>query len=482
MRVSGPDEFQQIFGVPESQCRMETAVRQFFANGGTNAVVVRVSGTNTRNRIVLSGQGGDLLLEARNPGPLEFIRASVDYDGIEEGAKSECCFNLIVQRLRGAGSAWIDAQECYRNVSTDRESRDYIGYVLSQSELVQLGAVPGTGRPNLTIKPTTMKQAGYVDAVSPSAFSPPPGDYDLIGSAAHGTGLNALSHLSDIGQICLLSGAEGAALGPVAMLAADRFCREHQALLIIDPPARWQSVNDVVNDQERSDFTSPNAVTWFPGVRTRNGQGQSVSTTLVGCVAAALNAHLQTTGVHLMHTEGPVMLRLGVRLNAKLEDGDLRRLERAGINGLVQRSPLHLQLLGNVTQARYGSISSAWGELELRRHVLFILRRIRHGTRWTLFHDSAPEAWSEVEQQIAEFLDQLHARGVLVGEQAAAAYFVKCDADTNAGLEGRSGEIGFVVGFALCEPGEFVAFRFQRSGGQCRIAELGWRSGLAQAS
>ena len=138
VRVAHPGEFQKIFGIPECHCRMEFAVRQFFANGGTNAVVVRISGTTARNQIRLPGDSGTLVLEARNPGPLETLRASVDYDDIDSGSDSETAdkrFNIILQRLRTPGSAWIDAQEYYRNVSIDPNSRDYIGYVLSQSEL-----------------------------------------------------------------------------------------------------------------------------------------------------------------------------------------------------------------------------------------------------------------------------------------------------------------------------------------------------------
>ena len=477
--VSSTEEFHKIFGVPEYNCRLEFAVRQFFANGGTNAVIVRVSGTKACNRIYLPGEAGELVLAAKNPGPLEHLRASVDYDDIDADEPQN--FNLIVQRLRSSGSAWIDAQECYRNVSTDPGSRDYLGYVLSQSDLVALVGRAPQLRPHATIKPTTLRQAGYVAALAECVNSPPPTDYDLIGSVAQGTGLNALEHISDIGQVCLVSGAEGAPLGPVALLAADRFCRDHQALLIIDPPSRWESVEDVLQDQERSGFSSPNAVTWFPGVCALNGQGERVYTSIVGSVAAALEPVDQIVGVRQLHNAGPVMLRGGVRPTAKLENNDIRRLARAGINSLVQRSPLHLQLMGNVTQARYGSIASDWTELELRRQVLFILRRIRQGTLWTFFQESNPEMWQEVESQVSAFLTELHARSVLAGEHASLSYFVKCDSDTNAGLTGRHGEVAFVVGFAPRIPGEFMAFRFQRSHGACRISELGWQAGFACA-
>jgi hypothetical protein len=476
VQINDTDDFLKNFGVPECHCRLEFSVRQFFANGGSHAVVVRVSGTSVCHRIRLRAGGGELVLEARNPGPLEYLRASVDYDGID--AEDETSFNLVVQRLRSPGSAWIDVQEYYRAVSIDPGSRDYLGYILSQSDLVQVAGQPPVVRPDPTYKALTARESGYVEILADRVNSPPPSDYDLIGSAADGTGLNALEHIPDIGQIVLLSGAEGAPLGPVALLAADRFCRSHQSLLIIDPPARWQTVEDVMADQERSGFASPNAITWFPGIRTRNSQGEKILTSAAGSVAAALIASDHRDGVLRLHAEDPVMLRSGVRLTTEVDDDSMHRLARVGINSLIQRSALHLQLQGNVTQARYGSISTDWNALAMRRQVLFILRRIRSGTRWTFFKDSNQQTWQELTDQVSEFLTELHARSMLAGEHAHESFYVKCDLDTNAELEGNVGEIAFIVGFAIRQAGEFLAFRFHRAQGVCRVAELGWQSGL----
>jgi hypothetical protein len=346
--------------------------------------------------------------------------------------------------------------------------------------LTLLGDAPGV-RPDHTYKPGTVRESGYVETLSESVNSPPPSDYDLIGSAGEGTGLNALEHIPDIGQIVMFSGAEGEALGPVALLAADRFCRSHQALLIIDPPARWQTIAEVLLDQERSGFASPNAITWFPGIRVRNKQGERILTSAAGSVAAAMVVGDRREGILQMHVDEPVMLRGGSRPTTALDQASVHRLARVGINSLVQRSALHLQLQGNVTQARYGSISSDWNSLEVRRQVLFILRRIRCGTRWTFFNESTADIWQELTAQISGFLTELHTRSMLVGEEADKSFYVKCDRDTNADLAGNAGEVAFIVGFAIRQADEFLAFRFHRSNGVCRVAELGWQSGLQQA-
>lgn len=477
--VTSVEQFQKVFGAPDCHGRMEDAIRQFFSNGGSNAVVVRVCGSNLRARVRMPAADAELVLEARNPGPLEFLRASVDYDGID--TSRDDAFNLIIQRLRAPGSAWIDEQEVFRTVSIDTASRDYIGYVLSTSELVTLHGDCPEQRPDETILACTAKQSGYVKSAARKLQHPAPTDYDLVGSAELGTGLSALEQFPDIGQVVMLSGSNSAPLGPIALLAADQFCRAHQALLVIDPPERWRSIEDVELDQQRSGFASPNAVTWFPGVHTRNLQHEKTYATAAGAVAASLVVGERRDGVLHMHAEDPVMLRGGVRPVLQLDEADVARLNRLGVNALTQRSALHLQLCGNVTQARYGSISAHWNELQFRRQVLFILRRIRNGTRWTFFAESEPATWQDIREQIESFLTELHARSVLAGENAEEAFFVKCDADTNIGLGGRAGDVAFVVGFALTSPGEYLAFRFRRSHDGCRIKELGWQTGLELA-
>jgi phage tail sheath protein FI len=120
--------------------------------------------------------------------------------------------------------------------------------------------------------------------------------------------------------------------------------------------------------------------------------------------------------------------------------------------------------------------------LALRQQVLFILRRIRAGTRWTLFNESNPDTWKEISQLVNDFMCRLHEQGLLKGESPHQSFYVKCDSDTNDGLVDRLGEVAFIVGFAVRRPGELLAFRIQRSRGGCRITELGWQSHLELAS
>ncbi|MBT8421541.1 MAG: hypothetical protein HKN56_03985 [Gammaproteobacteria bacterium] len=477
--VNDVETFDKVFGLPDYHCRMGLAIRQFFANGGRSAVVVRVSSNREHNIITLPAGDSALVLEARNPGPLEFLRASIDYDSIP--SDEERRFNIVIQRLRAPDSAWIDEQEYFRNVTVNPESRDYIGKVLSQSPHVRVIGKPPAKRPDLTIRPGSVKESGYVAALTGLTRSPAPTDYDLIGCSESGTGLAALETVQDIAHVCLISGAPQAALGPVAMFAADSFCRTRQALLVVDPPERWQTAEDAIADQRRSEFASPNVLTWFPCVQLRSASGDRSPASATGAVAAALAERQRNRGVEHLYDEPYTMLRGGLRLATEVSADDSKRLARVGISTLARRSALHVQLRGNVTQSRHANLIGGGDDLMLRSEALFILRRIRLGTRWVTGNESTPRLWRELHEQLAEFMTALHEAGLLAGAGGEESWFVRCDHDTNRGLVPRKGAVGFVVGMALRKPGQYLTVRFQQSPSVCCITELGWQTDLALA-
>jgi len=158
-----------------------------------------------------------------------------------------------------------------------------------------------------------------------------------------------------------------------------------------------------------------------------------------------------------------------------------QRLLRAGINTLARRSALHLQLLGSITQSRHANVAGGSDDLTLRSEVLFIMRRLRLGTRWVAFNESGPRVWRELREQLAEFMASLHEQGMLAGAGGDQSWFIKCDHDTNRGLVPHQGTVGFVVGFALRKPGEYLGLRIQQSPTICCITELGWQADLALA-
>ena len=122
---------------------------QFFANGGGTAIVVRVCPSSRRSQIALAGPSGPLILDAVNPGPSEYLRASIDYDHIP--AEETRRFNLIIHRLSSPTSQIVVEQEIFSGVSVEPADADFVVHALLNSDLVNVhGALPAK-RPDDTL-------------------------------------------------------------------------------------------------------------------------------------------------------------------------------------------------------------------------------------------------------------------------------------------------------------------------------------------
>ena len=109
------EDYRRIFGGLWQPSTLSYAIEQFFENGGAECIVVRVCNGGRAPTLHLPAAHGALVLIGLAPGTREYLRASVDYDGI--GAHEPDRFNLVVQRLRAPGSELIEQQEIFRRVS-----------------------------------------------------------------------------------------------------------------------------------------------------------------------------------------------------------------------------------------------------------------------------------------------------------------------------------------------------------------------------
>src|ERR1700742_695355 len=121
-------EFQQVFGGLWQTSTLSYALAEVFENGGRKALVVRVVNGARPPTVTLPAAASALRLIALNPGSREYLRASIDYDGIGEGEPDR--FNLVVQRVRSAASELIEDQEIFRRVSVVQDSGRFVVDVL----------------------------------------------------------------------------------------------------------------------------------------------------------------------------------------------------------------------------------------------------------------------------------------------------------------------------------------------------------------
>ena len=478
VKIKSLDEYKKRFGSANQPARLQTLLSQFFDNGGSTAIVVRVCCSSRRNQILLPGPSGALALSATNPGPREYLRASIDYDGIPVGDRNR--FNLVIHRLASAGSPIVEEQEIFNGLSVNPQSPNYMGHILLGSELVYIdGKLPGE-RPETTLAPGIEVGKSYIYANSD--WQDPGGltDYDLIGSSTDSSGLFALNQIPIVDLVCLVPDEPD--LGPVALFAAERYCRKRQAMLVVDPPSHWKSVADAVRSSRQSGFASANVLTYFPRPSRLDGDIQDDHASVLGAIVGRLAAGDAERGVwDSLATDSAgrnrIRIRCRVSLPIPLDDESCTALARNGVNSLRDMGAGIFELNGLVTFAQGEDVIAAWDDLRKRRIALFVVDNIARATRWAAFQDDDEEVWTILDAQIHEFLRELFDAGALVGSRVEDACYMIRDSSPGDG----SALIRFIVGFSLDKNG-FLAFRFTHDRIDCEVREVAWQPGIALAS
>jgi hypothetical protein len=473
--LRGDDEYRRRFGAPGHRSRVQDMLAQFFDNGGTNAVFVRVSGSERRHRIVLPGADGNLVLNAINPGPHECLRVSVDYDGIP--ANEEQRFNIVVHRLASRDKPIVEEQEIYRSVSMDPGDDDFVVHALVESALVRIDGATPLMRPVPTRSPGVEIGASYAYADDDWREQASLTDYDLIGCDREGTGIFALDSVPTIDAICLVPDTED--VGPVALFAAERYCRRRDALLLVDPPSTWTCVADVVRDRMSSAFSSPNVVTCFPRPRVRPGTGLNRVPSVIGALVGRLLADEARQGTWALRGQDSVNFRCRSSLTHALDDNERRALNRVGVVALLECVGGQIQAAGLVTMDRSRGFDAAWSDLRLRRLGLHIVGTIARGTRWSAFDNDRERTEREVRRQVAAFMRELCAAGAFPAQDPDACWYIAMD--SRAPADDATSPFTFTVGFAP-KAGEVVAFRFEQDQLDCRVHPVGWQPRVALAS
>jgi hypothetical protein len=447
-------EFQRVFGGLWQPSMLSYAVEQFFDHGGRQAIIVRVTNSGRPPTIDLRTEAqGVLRLIGTSPGTREYLRASVDYDGI--GPQEPDRFNLVVQRLRSPGSEFIDEQETYRRVSVLPRSDHFVADALARSALVRMTGDPPPRRPTPTLgaEPASV---GYVAANPDGDDGDALSDYDLIGDPTAGTGLSALAGAEYFNFVYLPPLARDRDVGLPALLVALRLCRRRQAMLLVDPPLAWNSVAAALERLPDWPLRSEDAAMFYPRLMAFDRlRGRLEQFPASAAVAGLLARGEERAPLWLAGEGDALVLRAGLR--PALEIDDLRRvhLAQCGINSLQSR--LSRQRLAARTLQLDNGGKSAAAYLTARRLVLFTQSCVLQGTRWMIFEHNSPPLWRRAEQQVQEYLDGLMAEGAFASTTPEQSHFVICDERLNGDGRSGPGAVRLLFGIATLRPGEFQA-------------------------
>ncbi len=471
--ISSFAEFEKHFGGLWQPSTLSYAIEHFFDNGGRAAVVVRVCNGGRAPTITLPGEGGPLVLEGLAPGSREYLRASVDYDGIDRADLER--FNLVVQRVSGTskglpGSGLIEQQEIFRRVSVRPDDARFVGDALLESRLVRMAGAAPAQRPALPPPSAPGLAVGYVGVANDGDDGSPLTDYDVIGSAPSGTGLFALA-ATPFNLLCIPPLERERDVGASTLLVAAKFCRERQALLLVDPPRTWEGAPGALAGVRDWPFRSDSAVMFFPWLLAYDRLRGREESFAPSAAAAGMLARFDETGPP-WRGEPPAQPQLRPRFRpaCELEDADRQRLLHAGVNALSALRRGSRDPGGPRTLAAGNPGATDWRYLSSRRLAQLVARSVEQGTRWTVFAGNGPATWRRVRAQVEAFLECLDAEGAFAGDDHQERFYVVCDERLNDGVDAG---LRMLVAFAASRRGEFHAFTVtHRPGG----SEVRWVS------
>ena len=455
--VSSFNDYQRIFGGLWQPSTLSYAIEQFFENGGRQALIVRVCNGAKPQTLSLPAGRESLTLRAISPGSRESLRASVDYDGI--AAHEIDRFNLVIQRVRAPGSELVEEQEIFRRVSVRANAQRSVGEALVESQLARVvGAMPAA-RPDRTAPATSGAVIGYTAANSDGDDGAVLSDYDLNGSAQDGTGIFALKSAPPFSMLCVPPPARDQDVGLSTLLIAGRFCRERQALLIVDPPLEWSSALLAWQGMRSWPFRADNAVMYFPRLLAFDRlRGRFEPFPNCGAVAGMLGRADELGPAWSASALDALTLRPGLRPAGMVHESERLRLLHFGINTLQSVRHGVANEGGTRTLADGNAGTTDWRYLAPRRLALFVASCIEHGTRWTVFERNEAATWRRARAQTEAFLESLSREAAFPGSVPGEGYFVVCDERVNPADDIAAGKFNLLYGFAASKPGANHAF------------------------
>ncbi|WP_396957635.1 phage tail sheath family protein [Nitrosomonas sp.] len=489
VRVQSFAEFERIFGGLWRQSPMTYAVSQFFQNGGSDALIIRV--INVDNTITASATGAvgsapDMLnLIAASPGKWgEKLRVRVDHTNKEllptDSKDEDQLFNLTIRDTA------TGATERFINISVLPAHKRYAGRVLEQeSRLVRLAApVPAT-RPDPTpdaepgVDPMTVTPGSVAfNADGDDGATISDNEVSAPALETNKRGIWTLEKADLFNLLCIppfsFEDAPGSDVNGDTRTKAADYCRTRRALYIVDPLIAWKEPSNLITGANSLDGASwglarsENVAIYFPRLRCPDPlqEGRLADFAPCGTVAGVMARTDSQRSVWKAPAGIDAVLNGVSELTVKLTDGENGQLNPLGVNCLRSFPVIGRVVWGARTMRGADSLASEWKYVPVRRIALFIEESLYRGTQWVVFEPNDEPLWAQIRLNIGAFMHNLFRQGAFQGSAPREAYFVKCDKETTTQNDINLGIVNVVVGFRPLKPAEFVIIKLQQMAGQ----------------
>ena len=477
-------DFERTFGGLWVDAPLGYAVRDFFLNGGSQALIVRLFRPTGDADGKATMSAGGLNLEASSPGEWgNKLKVDVNYTGITDevaaryGLTTADMFNLTVQ-YDPANKGPI---ERIRNLSVVEGLRRVDRVLEQESQYVRVRSLDD-GTPDLpnAIPTETDPDGGDGSNIGQGGANSQALDQATYeGSKDNKTGVYALDKADLFNLLCIPPDARGLDTPAPVYQTAMTYCAERRAMLIVDPPVAWSAIKetaaatarDGLGDLGLSGVEARNAALYFPPVLEADPLREGQIDTFMPCgIVAGVMARTDTQRGVWKAPAGLDASLNGIQgLAVNLNDAENGMLNPLGINCL-RSFPINGRVVwGARTLRGADQLADEYKYVPVRRLALYIEESLYRGTQWVVFEPNDEPLWAQIRLNVGAFMHNLFRQGAFQGTTPREAYFVKCDKESTTQNDINLGIVNIVVGFAPLKPAEFVVIKLQQMAGQIEV-------------
>ena len=509
-------DFEKIFGGLWLESAMSFAVRDFFLNGGAQAVIVRLyhadPGSPNANPAIpapataASLAVGGLTLTAASEGKWGVgLRATIDRTNLPSNGPA---FNLTVTDT-GTGRS-----EKFLNLTAVDGPRRIDNVLAGESELVRCAVANPAPTVSADSDPLSKAEAAVAaakkDLTDKQNAGAPAGDIttaqgvlttaqgalntaltQALAAVSDGLALMVLDFLPANGEtdkkglyaleqtdlfnlLCIppyKGSGEATDVDTNLTSAAAAYCEKRRAMLVLDAPSAWNTKDKAKADIGNVGTNSRNAALFFPRLRQQNPLRDNQTETFPACGAiAGIFARTDTQRGVWKAPAGLDATLVGVpSLAVALTDAENGELNPLGINCLRAFPAAGRVVWGARTLRGADQLADEYKYIPVRRTALFIEESLYRGLKWVVFEPNDEPLWAQIRLNVGAFMQNLFRQGAFQGSSPKDAYFVKCDKETTTQSDINLGIVNVVVGFAPLKPAEFVVIKLQQIAGQIDV-------------
>lgn len=511
--VNNFGDFDRIFGGRWLKSSLSFAVDDFFMNGGSKAIIVRVF-----NQQADDDEGkaqievGELELEAKDPGAwgnnlkvrVTYLATDAEIDDAnskngtlavdvakrfapEDLAKefAKKMFTLAIREMAEDGTETI---EIIRDVTIDQGPRQVRQVLEAESELVRVVGKPDDPPPAAARPPAhgddydrAQFKSVWEDPGTHIAATPDSGNdgndlADVLGAEKNKTGMYALEKADIFNLLCIppYAGSDVAAMQDVdsaVWAEAAAYCRRKRAVVLVDPPKLWKKDDARQGVPLAGLGPDTNAALYFPYIKKPNAKRdkQVESFAPCGAVAGVIARTDRTRGVWKAPAGIEATLTGVQDLTVALTDAENGELNPLAVNCLRKIAPVGSVVWGARTTAGNDRLGNQWKYLPVRRTALYIEESLVRNVQWAVFEPNDEPLWAQLRLNIGVFMHGLFRQGAFQGQTPREAYLVQCDSKTTTQADIDKGIVNIVVGFAPLKPAEFVIIYIKQLAGQLTV-------------